>query len=619
MIVVNATSGNVTWTVKNEGDVLTGVPTLANSNPTEVMISQNNCTAALGGGGTCTVIVAFRPSSTTPPARTGTLTLSAPGAGSVTFTASATALSAASLTLAPDLTSQSDFGNVVIGDMRDETFVVTNGGQQNTSAITVSFTSATTEFVLLPQTGDCANGTTLTMGATCLIHVRFKPTTNLMRTASLGVSATTGGSGALTLIGMGQAAAALTLTALSGQPTTNLGYVIVGDSATATFVLKNSGDQTASGIAVGLTAAPGFSRGTGLADDCGTSLAGPGKTCQIRVVFTPTAGGMATTTVSVNATVGGITAAFGVTGIGQPKAVFTSIPLPTGTGASGPDGIALASDGTVWFTETTAAKIGRLDPATGIITEYPLAMAASAPVGIAAAADSLWFTESGTNTIGRIALDGTINEFATVVGATPTGIALGGDGAFWFTESMGNGIGRMTTAGDYSDALAPTPGAQPQGIAQGSDGNLWFTESAGNNIGILANTVPPIVEKPIGTASAGPFGIASGADGRVWFSEQSGNKIGAITTAGTITEYPIPTAGSQPTGIARGIDLAGSVHAMWFVEQSGAKVARITDAGVVTEFAMPAGSAPQSIVSDASGTLYLTDPGANRILKVTFP
>ncbi|HET6149696.1 MAG TPA: choice-of-anchor D domain-containing protein [Polyangia bacterium] len=622
-IVVGATSGGMTWTLTNDGDMPTSVPTLANNNPTEVMVGQNTCTAALGGGATCSIAVSFRPSTPSPPQRVGTLTLSATTGGSVTFAASATGLSAASLTLAPDTGSQVDFGSVLIGDTRDQVFIVNNGGQQATSALTISF--AGDDFMLTPQANDCANGRMLAAGEVCRIHIRFSPTADVARTASLGVGAATGGSGALTLVGLGQTRATLTLTAGSGRATTDLGYVLVGDTATAAFALRNGGDQEASGISIGLTTAPGFSRGTGLADDCGASLVG-GKTCQIRVLFTPLAAGSSSTTLSVNATIGGTTATFAVSGIGQPRAIFTP---SINNATSGPDEIAMAGN-RVWFSETAAGMIGSYDPTTGMITEYPLS-ATSAPVGIAAAPDgSLWFTESGTDTIGRLVVnpDSTvsISEFPMRVGMAPTGLALGADGAFWFTEAAGNGIGQMTPAGDYTAAAAMlTPGAKPHGIALGPDGKLWFTEPGANSIGAIQNTVSPVMEQPMLSSNAGPFGIAGGSDGRVWFTEQNGNRIGAVTTtgglAGTMTEYAIPTAGSQPAGITQGSD-----NFIWFVEQAGGKVARITPAGVVTEFAITVGNgalvgtAPQSIVSsvDGSGTLYVADPGTHKVLKVSF-
>jgi hypothetical protein len=59
----------------------------------------------------------------------------------------------------------------------------------------------------------------------------------------------------------------------------------------------------------------------------------------------------------------------------------------------------------------------------------------------------MWFAEQNTNRIGRITMDGVINEFTTCVTAKtePVGIAAGPDGNMWFTESNVDQIGRITT------------------------------------------------------------------------------------------------------------------------------------------------------------------------------
>src|SRR5689334_4432710 len=58
-----------------------------------------------------------------------------------------------------------------------------------------------------------------------------------------------------------------------------------------------------------------------------------------------------------------------------------------------PYGVALGSDGNVWFTATVGNSIGRTTPA-GITTEFSLPNPASLPQGIAAGSDgALWFAE----------------------------------------------------------------------------------------------------------------------------------------------------------------------------------------------------------------------------------
>ena len=71
---------------------------------------------------------------------------------------------------------------------------------------------------------------------------------------------------------------------------------------------------------------------------------------------------------------------------------FTEFAIPTA--GSGADSIAAGPDGSLWFTEQVANKIGRITTA-GAITEFPIPTPFSGLYGgLAAGPDgNLWFTE----------------------------------------------------------------------------------------------------------------------------------------------------------------------------------------------------------------------------------
>ena len=81
-------------------------------------------------------------------------------------------------------------------------------------------------------------------------------------------------------------------------------------------------------------------------------------------------------------------------------------------------------DGKLWFCESGASKIGRLDPDTGAFTEFALPTRNSTPIGITAGADgNLWFAEKTANKIGRLTPRGEITEFALpTANAGPDGL-----------------------------------------------------------------------------------------------------------------------------------------------------------------------------------------------------
>jgi virginiamycin B lyase len=71
--------------------------------------------------------------------------------------------------------------------------------------------------------------------------------------------------------------------------------------------------------------------------------------------------------------------------------------------ASGPASIVYGPDGSLWFTDNTG--VGSIDPSTGKVTLYRAHTASSGPVGITVGPDctSIWFTESSADRLGRIA------------------------------------------------------------------------------------------------------------------------------------------------------------------------------------------------------------------------
>jgi streptogramin lyase len=84
------------------------------------------------------------------------------------------------------------------------------------------------------------------------------------------------------------------------------------------------------------------------------------------------------------------------------------------TTGDGPEAMAFGSDGNVWFTETLGLinNIGKISPATGIVTEYNVPNSGQLN-GITAGPDgNLWFVDGGPCKVDSISpTTGTINEY----------------------------------------------------------------------------------------------------------------------------------------------------------------------------------------------------------------
>ena len=81
----------------------------------------------------------------------------------------------------------------------------------------------------------------------------------------------------------------------------------------------------------------------------------------------------------------GATAALWFAVVAFPPSI-TEYPLPRPNAF--PHDPAVGSDGIVWYTDQSNSFIGRLDPATGKITDVPTPTPASGPHGIIVAPDS---------------------------------------------------------------------------------------------------------------------------------------------------------------------------------------------------------------------------------------
>jgi streptogramin lyase len=199
--------------------------------------------------------------------------------------------------------------------------------------------------------------------------------------------------------------------------------------------------------------------------------------------------------------------------------------------------------------------------------------------------------------------------------SNPIAITAGPDGNLWFTDCGTNAIGKITPSGEITEFVVNPDISYPWGITTGPDGNLWFTDCGTNAIGkITPSGVVTLFSSGLSLYS-GPAEIIAGPDGNLWFTENysygngyGGNKIGRITPSGVITEFSsLPTSGSGPWGIMSGPD--GNI---WFTEYHGGKIGRITPSGVITEFSIGLGG-PQGIVTGPDGNIWFTEYDYNAI------
>ncbi len=225
------------------------------------------------------------------------------------------------------------------------------------------------------------------------------------------------------------------------------------------------------------------------------------------------------------------------------------VTLPTATAAGGretlpvaPNDLAIDRQGMVWFTEMNADALGRLNPSSGDLQQFPLAAHQSVqqlnPYGIAIdQQNNVWFSESSQNRIGRLnPYTGQITTFALPdLQAEPMEIAIAPQGQIWITTFARNLLLCFDPRTQrFSSYYAPTSSGATNGLyglATTASGAIWVTVAAANAIARLDTTAGRFLYYPLPTPASFPFGIAAQGERTLWFTEAGSNALGMLRPA----------------------------------------------------------------------------------------
>ena len=317
---VGTTSAAQTVTVSNGAGATAalGLSAIGTGAGSDFAVSGGSCVPGNGiaAGGSCTVLVTFKPAAAG--ARTGTLTLAHNGPGGKTEVAlSGQAVNSSPVAaLSPVALAFSSAVNTDSNVMR-ATLSNTGNAPLALASVTLGGTHAA-EFRLAPST-TCASGGSVAGGSSCVVDVVFKPTATGPRSASVAIAHNAaGGAAAVALNGTGT----LTPEPVLALDATDLdvGMQPVATTGTPrTVTLTNAGGAalTLSSLALGGTDAGDFVLGGTC--QAGTPVASRG-TCTLTVALRPQVLGAksATLTVSSNAPGGAATIALRGTAVRTP-------------------------------------------------------------------------------------------------------------------------------------------------------------------------------------------------------------------------------------------------------------------------------------------------------------
>jgi virginiamycin B lyase len=283
-------------------------------------------------------------------------------------------------------------------------------------------------------------------------------------------------------------------------------------------------------------------------------------------------------------------------------------------------------DGMAWYCDFGAQAIGKLDPRTGKITEYPLPeLKKGWPLGSLSLRNdkdgNLWLGMMYQAAVAKFdrrtekfqiwQLPPEWNRDNTQVNMTsPFHYAV--DGKVWTQNNGFAGVHRLDLASGKFETWEPFKGSKRlhniYDVIADSRNNAWFTDIANEHIGRIDASTGKITLYTTPTSRSGPRRGMMDAQDRLWFAQYRGNKIAMFDTkTEQFTEWPMKTPWLSPYDVA--IDRNGEA---WTGSMLSDQVARLnTKTGEAVEYLLPRSTNVRRVFVDNSTTPVTFWVGSN--------
>ena len=259
---------------------------------------------------------------------------------------------------------------------------------------------------------------------------------------------------------------------------------------------------------------------------------------------------------------------------GRPAAVLVPGPVKVSmkawqaaTPGARPHDPLAARDGSLWYTGQMANALGRVDPATGQVREYPVKTAHSGPHGLVEdKGGNIWYTGNTGALIGKLnPKNGEVTEYKMPdpEAKDPHTLIFDKSGILWFTVQNANRIGRLDPkSGEIKLLTPPTAKSRPYGMALDSKGKLFVVQFGTNKIARVDTKTLEIKEFTLPAAASRPRRVTITSDDMVWYADYSRGYLGRLDPAtGKVTEWQSP---SGPKSAPYGISVIKGV--IWYSE-----------------------------------------------------
>jgi len=307
---------------------------------------------------------------------------------------------------------------------------------------------------------------------------------------------------------------------------------------------------------------------------------------------------------------------------GDAKVSFKEWTVPT-LGQRSRDPIE-AADGSIWWAGQWGNLIGRIDPRSGEMKEYPLPDKAMPHTVTLDAAGNVWYTGNKNGSVGKFdPKTEKITEYKMPDPAAkdPHSAIFDKNGTMWFTLQHSNMVGRLNPAtGDIKLVTMPAAKSKPYGIKLDSAGVPWVACNGSNCIARIDPSTMEIETFPLPNDKTTVRRLDIADDDTIWYVNSSRGRLGHLDPkTGTVKEWASPSGPkSHPYAIA-------IVDGIVWYNESGVRPDPLVRFDPKTEtfqsWAIPSGGVYAGIIrhmrKTRDGNLLIHQSSTNRIIKVT--
>jgi streptogramin lyase len=247
------------------------------------------------------------------------------------------------------------------------------------------------------------------------------------------------------------------------------------------------------------------------------------------------------------------------------RVIYTEYDLPRET--ISPHDVIVDKDGIAWYSSFGEQNLGRLDPKSGQVTEFPIALNKpgfpTGSLGLRSDREgNLWLGNMYQATI--LKFDRKAEQFsawrlppeqnidaAQLNMVSPQYSHL--DGKVWTQNNGFAGVHRLDLASGRIETWEPFKSAPPgephniYDVIPDSQNNAWFTDFRQRHIGRIDAKTGEIKLFAIPTPASAPRRGTMDAQDRLWFGEYRGDRIGMLDTrSGQFKEWKLATRWASP-------------------------------------------------------------------------